>query len=276
LRALPAPAGPLLQLGAERAEVSRRPKFIVSNGNNVKNTNHLLGAACAAALLAVAGSAAADVSVVGESSSYTLSLADPAAGLGAGPFGTISILELSANSLRLTLDLNDPAYKFHDGNDTHPALAFNLAGSPSITYSFIDPVGGEVDQAVDGKFVDAGATASSPFGNFGYSLDYNRLVPPPPNNPATPFSGPLVFSITSTAGLDISSFTANLYQGQNVFFTADLVNAAGATGNIGALIDRSNIPGGAVPEPSTWAMMLLGFGGIGAMVRRRRNTVTFA
>jgi hypothetical protein len=29
---------------------------------------------------------------------------------------------------------------------------------------------------------------------------------------------------------------------------------------------------GAVPEPSTWAMMLLGFGGIGVALRRRRRT----
>lgn len=29
-------------------------------------------------------------------------------------------------------------------------------------------------------------------------------------------------------------------------------------------------PSGAVPEPATWAMMIVGFGGVGAMVRRRR------
>ena len=28
---------------------------------------------------------------------------------------------------------------------------------------------------------------------------------------------------------------------------------------------------GAVPEPSTWAMMLLGFAGVGFMANRRRN-----
>lgn len=28
--------------------------------------------------------------------------------------------------------------------------------------------------------------------------------------------------------------------------------------------------GGVIPEPATWAMMILGFGGIGAMLRRRR------
>ena len=29
--------------------------------------------------------------------------------------------------------------------------------------------------------------------------------------------------------------------------------------------------GGPVPEPATWAMMLLGFGGVGAMIRSRRR-----
>lgn len=31
-----------------------------------------------------------------------------------------------------------------------------------------------------------------------------------------------------------------------------------------------------VPEPATWAMMLTGFGGLGAMLRRRRANFTFA
>ena len=36
---------------------------------------------------------------------------------------------------------------------------------------------------------------------------------------------------------------------------------------------------GAIPEPGTWAMMLMGFGGLGYVMRRRRNTeakVSFA
>jgi PEP-CTERM motif len=32
----------------------------------------------------------------------------------------------------------------------------------------------------------------------------------------------------------------------------------------------------AVPEPATWAMMLVGFGGIGAMIRRRRQVLVTA
>jgi len=39
-------------------------------------------------------------------------------------------------------------------------------------------------------------------------------------------------------------------------------------------IDNLAIPG--VPEPTTWGLMIMGFGGIGAMLRRRRQAVAFA
>ena len=31
--------------------------------------------------------------------------------------------------------------------------------------------------------------------------------------------------------------------------------------------------GGAVPEPATWAMMIMGFGGVGSLMRRRRSAI---
>lgn len=40
--------------------------------------------------------------------------------------------------------------------------------------------------------------------------------------------------------------------------------------------DDGNIPGGGVPEPATWAMMIMGFGGVGALMRRRRSLLTVA
>ena len=36
------------------------------------------------------------------------------------------------------------------------------------------------------------------------------------------------------------------------------------------------LAGGGVPEPASWAMMLLGFGGIGALIRNRRRAVSLA
>jgi hypothetical protein len=46
--------------------------------------------------------------------------------------------------------------------------------------------------------------------------------------------------------------------------------------NLGVSITNFSFPGGAVPEPSTWALMIMGFGGIGAALRRRRETAVTA
>ena len=43
-------------------------------------------------------------------------------------------------------------------------------------------------------------------------------------------------------------------------------NADSLTINIGTAI-----PPGAVPEPSTWAMLILGFGAVGGALRRRKR-----
>jgi hypothetical protein len=49
---------------------------------------------------------------------------------------------------------------------------------------------------------------------------------------------------------------------------------AGGNQNIGNILD--NVSLSAVPEPATWAAMLLGFGGIGASMRRRRGLAASA
>jgi hypothetical protein len=40
---------------------------------------------------------------------------------------------------------------------------------------------------------------------------------------------------------------------------------------------RVDLPAtGVIPEPATWAMMIIGFGGVGAMMRRRRHALAIA
>ena len=39
------------------------------------------------------------------------------------------------------------------------------------------------------------------------------------------------------------------------------------------VIDGENLVGPAVPEPAAWALLILGFGGAGAMLRRRRGVI---
>ncbi|MGH6909562.1 MAG: PEPxxWA-CTERM sorting domain-containing protein [Phenylobacterium sp.] len=81
----------------------------------------------------------------------------------------------------------------------------------------------------------------------------------------------ITFTLTNTASTwadDASVLTGN-----------NLGNTIGA--HIGVCADAgctsfvttgfaTNGGGGPVPEPATWAMMILGFGGVGALLRRRR------
>ena len=68
------------------------------------------------------------------------------------------------------------------------------------------------------------------------------------------------------------------------------INNPGAAGNFAFTLDYNeccsgpadlefafnNVPIGGVPEPSTWAMMLLGFAGLGFAFRQSRRKVSFA
>ena len=80
---------------------------------------------------------------------------------------------------------------------------------------------------------------------------------------------------SNTFGLNaIGVHTADKDYFNSGFFGANFTNAdnegvfstfsSGVIGTVGA---------GGVPEPSTWALMLVGFGGLGASLRMRRNAV---
>ena len=82
-----------------------------------------------------------------------------------------------------------------------------------------------------------------------------------------------LFSLMSTGTLDV--FTLN-----PTLLTTGL-HTLSVTGNIvtgpsASYSGTINFNTPAVPEPATWAMMLLGFGGIGFMMRRRRPAPAFA
>lgn len=67
----------------------------------------------------------------------------------------------------------------------------------------------------------------------------------------------------------------NVAAGESYFFNSSAFgNFTQVTGNNINFTVNTTIP--AVPEPATWAMMLLGFGGIGYSMRRRRKTSTGA
>ena len=68
-----------------------------------------------------------------------------------------------------------------------------------------------------------------------------------------------------------------LLQGQSIFLRYIDLDATGA--DDGLSIDNFQLDAvtiGAVPEPTTWAMMIAGFGLVGRALRRRRTKVVFA
>jgi hypothetical protein len=142
-------------------------------------------------------------------------------------------------------------------SNTHNSLAFDLVGSPVVTYKNLGVQ----------KFADAGPmTNASPFGAFGYSLDYTG----PNHNPTgiTTLSFE-IFSATASA-LHPLVLGSTDYNGTPLYFAADIA-ANGQTGNVAATLTHAS-----VPEPASWAMMLVGFGGLGAVLRSKRRRQGFA
>jgi PEP-CTERM motif len=203
----------------------------------------LLGSATA--LLAAPG--------VGNASVYSLSVADPAAGLGSGPYGTVSVTQdVNGTSLDITETLN-AGFKFHAGNSNHPAFTFILGSSP-ISVS-------GVTSGFTLESTTSGSISAPPFGNFNYAFDCTGCGP----GFAGGLTGPFSFVLSAASALTPSSLGFNTVSGNNIYFTTDIVIANGNTGNVGATVSS------AVPEPSTWAMMILGFLGIGFMMYRRSH-----
>ena len=61
---------------------------------------------------------------------FSLSVLDPASGVGTGPFGTVTVTENSNGSLTFTQTLF-AGYRIHDGNANHNAFAFSIVGDPA-------------------------------------------------------------------------------------------------------------------------------------------------
>ena len=82
----------------------------------------------------------------------------------------------------------------------------------------------------------------------------------------------ILLGSTDALGFDISGSTgAGFFSVNDIFYSVNL--ATGGSTSIGR-IGTQGITGitiAAVPEPGTWAMMLIGFGAIGMAVRRRRS-----
>ncbi len=212
----------------------------------------LRGLAAAAVLCAMTFSQPA----LAQSATFDFSVDGSSSGLGSGPYASVTVTQ-SGGSLVFLQTLSAP-YRIHDGNTNHSAFAFRIIGDPAITITNLTPG----FQALN---LTAGSNqAEPPFGDFFTVIDCTTACGA---GYGGGYTGQLGFTVSSTSALTLASLGFNQVGTNSIYFTSDLVQAQGLTGNVGATLRA--VP--SVPEPSTWAMMLFGFGAMGVSLRRRRR-----
>jgi hypothetical protein len=188
-----------------------------------------------------------------------------AATLGVGGAGAAVVFSDNFNSYALKLDWTPPPALW-----TVPAGSVDLIGETTsgTDFDFYPGNGGYVD--LDGSTQTAGTLeTASTFAAGSYTLTFDLGGNARGNGSKTTVItlGSFTKSITlpSNAGLDV--FTYKFYTTGGKLSFADL---SGGNNNIGNILDDVSLSTG-VPEPVTWALMLLGVAGIGASLRRVRS-----
>ena len=181
----------------------------------------------------------------------------PAAGFNYGAGNNYS----PANAVVLTSPTTELALRFHQTGIAAPAS--NGAG----VYSFAlgtTPI--SFDFSIDGAFNNSMITLTSIL--TGQVISYNPFFSGNDNYNGG-VGNPDLFQNSARLNFGFlfgSNFNANV----NNTYRADLT-AGGQTVTAFARIGEG-APAPAVPEPATWAMMLLGFGAMGFQIRRARKT----
>ncbi|WP_341632030.1 XDD4 family exosortase-dependent surface protein [Sphingomonas agri] len=216
-----------------------------------------------------------------------------------GTNGTLSAaatFDVNASGHLIVSLANTAAGDANVPTDILHALFFDIAGSPSLTYTAANicgscsftqsgptgtDVGAEWGYISNASGIGGGISQDYGLSSAGYGLPGTyAFVPGATNQPSqgTPPDGadyglvPLSYTVAGDNG----GVTANQpYINNSVVFDLGAFNGSLADiGNIRfqygtAITDTHFTP--SVPEPATWAMMLLGFGGIGMTMRARRK-----
>jgi len=232
-----------------------------------------LAAVAAGALLLGANAANAAVQVY-DFSVYTTTFT--------GSLGTVTVTDYGTNTLDFDVSLVPNTFFQLQGNgNIKDAFWFDLpglVGNTSVTYNITSPDGpapGTGDYPTGGLFTGANYSNDAYGQGWAKNYDYAIRVQDTSAGPNLDYyTGHLTFSVTGAAPLSIASLGAGH---DGVVFGADLrqcITQSCITGPVGAI--ARIVPPGGVPEPGTWAMMILGLGGIGAILRRRRDVLTYA
>jgi PEP-CTERM motif len=186
-----------------------------------------------------------------------------------GVCGTVSVVGDTTSSLTYTVDLAT-GVSFHGNHTgdsgTGPVFYFDLTDSNPITFSGVG-----VDGTIGTKSYSYNTPASGTFapnpGNFPGPYNYEETCT---NDTAGKIcNGPLTFIASGATASDPfvigSPLGGGAFSSDNVAFVADLSisgscgdkTCTAGTGDVGSMLAST------VPEPATWAMMLIGFAALG-------------
>ena len=202
--------------------------------------------AAGAAALAMAGAANAEV----------FNIVSGSPGCSCGAAGTVTVTADGSNTFKVNVDITTGAFNLAGGG--HDAVAFDLDGITTADISLISTTpGGDL---ADFSVVSPQTAGSNHEDGNG---DYDFIISHINGNNSGPNPTDLTFTV-SAPGLVLADFISN---GTGGAFSVDVIGPNGATGVEGT----GPGSGGTVPEPATWAMMLLGVFGVGGLLRRRRE-----
>ena len=144
------------------------------------------------------------------------------------------------------------------------SFAFNAGDRIALSFLFSGNQRGGADDAFSVRFIFGGnvtgtrgfnssCCGNGSFGNFSASS-----------------VGVNIFSISPNSAFSNFEFYAIANNAGTVNFTFEDTG----NDNVGIIIDDVSLSIGAVPEPSAWALMIIGFGVVGAAARRRIGAKT--
>ena len=178
-------------------------------------------------------------------------------------YGTVTATNDGSN-LNIQVQLASGVY-FNNASKPNNALLFNLSGTTSISFSGLSGAFSSGNSAIPNASENSGSFTASPLTSSGSNFQYQIVFDDTSHNGNNASSGisTLSFDILNEQVSNLSSINGGIFFGADIWNSTD-TNQDAATGNVGATIS-------AVPEASTWAMMILGLLSVGFLGYRRRH-----